>query len=288
VSIYKHSGALNPIAIAPLEDSQVGRRRVVLSCLNFLANSKLGEVQALQLSTQQLVDHVRRRRLGGAGPATVNNDLTWIRVVWSAAGPAMGLPLSALMVEEAARACRQLRLIGRPGRRSRRPSDAELIKLLDFFERTDRRVDIIGFAIASARRQAEITRLRWVDLEESAQTILVRDVKHPREKLGNNRRAKLTNEALAVIERQPRAEKTELIFPYESKSIGARFTRACALLGIEDLHFHDLRHEATSRLFEAGYSVPEVAQFTLHDSWEEMRRYTQLTAASVKLRETER
>lgn len=53
--------------------------------------------------------------------------------------------------------------------------------------------------------------------------------------------------------------------PCNPKSIGASFTRACRLRGLHDLHFHDLRHEATSRLFERGYDIPEVAQFTLHE-----------------------
>ena len=56
------------------------------------------------------------------------------------------------------------------------------------------------------------------------------------------------------------------------------------LLGIEDLHFHDLRHEATSRLFEAGYSIPEVAQFTLHRSWKDLQRYANLRPAKLQLR----
>ena len=54
---------------------------------------------------------------------------------------------------------------------------------------------------------------------------------------------------------------SEHIFPYDPKSVGAAFTRACRVLGIKDLRFHDLRHEATSRLFERGYQIHEVAQF---------------------------
>ncbi|WP_416359170.1 tyrosine-type recombinase/integrase [Delftia acidovorans] len=65
----------------------------------------------------------------------------------------------------------------------------------------------------------------------------------------------------------------EFVFPYNNRSVGAAFTRACHVLGIEDLHFHDLRHEATSRLFEKGYSIQEVAQFTLHESWATLKRY---------------
>jgi len=44
---------------------------------------------------------------------------------------------------------------------------------------------------------------------------------------------------------------------------GAAFTRACKVLGIVDLRFHDSRHEGTSQLFERGYQIHEVAQVTL-------------------------
>lgn len=50
---------------------------------------------------------------------------------------------------------------------------------------------------------------------------------------------------------------------------------------MEDLCFHDLRHEATSRLFEQGYDIPEVAAVTLHESRNELKRYTQLRPESL-------
>lgn len=56
------------------------------------------------------------------------------------------------------------------------------------------------------------------------------------------------------------------------------------VLAIDDLHFHDFRHEATSRLFEAGYDIPEVAQFTLHESWATLKRYTHLRPERVRER----
>lgn len=54
--------------------------------------------------------------------------------------------------------------------------------------------------------------------------------------------------------------------------VGAAFTRATQSLGIDNLHFHDLRHEATSRLFERGYSIQEVAQLAMHESWTTLKR----------------
>src|SRR5208282_6819713 len=43
---------------------------------------------------------------------------------------------------------------------------------------------------------------------------------------------------------------------------------------IENLHFHDLRHEATSRLFEKGLAIQEVAAITGHKTWAMLKRYT--------------
>jgi integrase len=108
----------------------------------------------------------------------------------------------------------------------------------------------------------------------------VRDAKHPTSRDGNHRRFKYTPEAWAIVESQPRTSAR--VFPYDPKSVGAAFTRACHVLGIEDLRFHDLRHEATSQLFERGYQIHEVAQFTLHESWNELKRYTNLKPENVR------
>ena len=54
------------------------------------------------------------------------------------------------------------------------------------------------------------------------------------------------------------------------------FTRACAELGIEDLHFHDLRHRATAQLFRMGLDIPRVALLTGHKTWAMLRRYTDI------------
>ena len=89
---------------------------------------------------------------------------------------------------------------------------------------------------------------------------------------------------MALIEEQRsiRGNEDDRIFPYAHRSAGTAFTRVCKELEIMDLHFHDLRHEATSRLFEAGYAIQEVAQFTLHDSWATLQRYTHLRPEHVK------
>lgn len=234
---------------------------------------------------QDLVNHVRERRANGAGPATAANDLVWLGVVLRAARSVRTLPVNPTVIDEARDACRALRLIGKSRRRTRRPTADELQKLDAFFSHRDHRSDIpmrdiMWFAIHSARRQAEVCRIDWRDNNERHRTGIVRDAKHPTAKDGNDRTFKYTPDAWTIMCRQPR--ESEFAFPYDPRSVSAAFTRACHVLGIANLRFHDLRHEATSRLFEAGYQIHEVAQFTLHDSWNELKRYANLRPENVR------
>jgi len=133
---------------------------------------------------------------------------------------------------------------------------------------------VVGFALFSTRRQDEITRIRWSDVDERRQAVLVRDMKNPGQKIGNDVWCHLPDEAWAIMQSMPR-EKEE-IFPYNGKSIGTSWTRACRFLEIEDLRFHDLRHDGVSRLFEIGWDIPRVASVSGHRDWNSMRRYTHL------------
>ncbi len=87
-------------------------------------------------------------------------------------------------------------------------------------------------------------------MDQTNRTALLRDAKHPRKKVGNHKRSPLLGDAWDIVQRQPRPRTDSPIFPYNPNSVGTAFTRACAKLQIEDLCFHDLRHETTSRLFE--------------------------------------
>lgn len=256
--------------------------------LKRLQNHPIAELDVTTLTRQHLIDFIRQRRIDGVQPATAGSDLTYIGVVLRAVASVKGLPVRPEVVQEARTACRELRLIGASRRRDRRPTAEELERLDDYLSRRDGRAripmrEIMWFAIHSARRESEICLLEWADYD--GHTCIVRDAKHPRAKRGNHRRFAMTPEARAVVDRQPKPEKPrpgDKIFPYDPKSVCAAWTRACKMLGIVDLRFHDLRHEATSRLFERGYQIHEVAQFTLHESWNELKRYTNLRPEAVR------
>jgi integrase len=105
-------------------------------------------------------------------------------------------------------------------------------------------------------------------------------MKDPEKKKDNDILCDLPPEAIAIIESMPRTAPE--IFPFSTDAISAAFTRVCQFLEIDDLHFHDLRHEGISRLFEMGKTIPQVAAVSGHRTWNSLKRYTHLRQAGDK------
>ncbi|WP_245006772.1 site-specific integrase [Pseudomonas mandelii] len=252
--------------------------------LKSIKDTWLGELDDSALTSQKLVEFAQWRMSkegGGVQAQTVGNDLSHLGAVLSVARPAWGYEVDPLAMSDARKVLRKLGMVSKSKERNRRPTLDELDKLMQhFFEMQTRRkaqIDmpkLIAFAIFSTRRQEEITRICWEDLDESRQAILVRDMKNPGQKIGNNVWCHLPDEAWAILQSMPKTEKE--IFPYNARSVSASFTRACPMLGIEDLHFHDLRHEGVSRLFEMDWDIPRVSGVSGHRDWNSLRRYTHL------------
>ena len=74
------------------------------------------------------------------------------------------------------------------------------------------------------------------------------------------------------------------VFPLHFEALKSSWRRACSRAGISDLWFHDLRHEATSRFFEKGLNVMEVAPITGHKDLRMLQRYTPLRAEDLALK----
>ena len=220
-------------------------------------------------------------------PQTRMNYMSHLGAVVSIAQAAWHYPLGEQQFKDALKVARKLGVTKKGGSRSRRPTLAELDKLLTHFGAIrHKRKDsvpmqkIVAFAIFSTRRQEEITRITWSDLDEKHSAAIVRDMKNPGEKEGNDVEVDLPPEALKIIQSMPKREAE--IFPYSTDAISASFTRACKFLGIDDLHFHDLRHDGISRLFEMDWTVPKVAKVSGHRSWSSLQRYTHIRKTGDK------
>ncbi|RWU18082.1 integrase [Pseudomonas alkylphenolica] len=249
-----------------------------------IAASYLGEIVDSAISSQVLVDYALWRMSpagGGVKPQTAGNDLAHLGSVLSVARPAWGYEVAPHAMGDARTVLKKLGYNMKSRERDRRPATNELDKLLEyFFEMLKRRPSsinmpkVLAFALFSTRRQEEITRIRWVDLDEDRQAVKVRDMKNPGQKIGNDVWCHLPDEAWAIVQSMPR--ECDEIFPYNSDSISAAWTRACQFLAIKNLHFHDLRHEGVSRLFEMDWDIPRVASVSGHRDWNSLRRYTHL------------
>lgn len=215
----------------------------------------------------------------GRTPQTVQNYLSHLAAIFAIARPAWGYPLNQQAMKDAMAVCKRLGVTSKSRQRERRPTEHEMARLMAYFEDRQRRRPssapmhkIIAFALFSTRRLEEITRITWADFDKDR--VMVRDMKNPGDKIGNNVWCDLPAEAVLIINSLPR--KDDRIFPYNADAIGAAFTRACKALGIDDLHFHDLRHEGVSRLFELSLNIPQVASVSGHRSWTSLKRYTHL------------
>ncbi len=285
-------GELIDLHIADMKSVGKAPRRSKAATLKML-KTRLGGKKIVQLDRQLFIDFGRRRATEGAGPMTLSIDIGAIKLILSHAAAVHGLTVSVEAIDMARLALKRLGLIGKGVERDRRPSDEELERLIRHFDEKPRQTipmgAVIRFAIATAMRQEEIFKVVWDDYAARTRMLTIRDRKDPREKAGNDQRIPLLSvsgfDPVALIEDQrPARSNADLrIFPFNHRSAGTAFTRACKSLEIADLHFHDLRHEGTSRLFEAGFQIQQVALVTGHKDWKMLRRYTHLRPETLHL-----
>jgi integrase len=267
--------------IAESSNAVLGTKAQVLKTIK---NSDLGDIICSELTSHALVRFARDLSKN-VEPQTCGNYFSHLSSIFTVARPAWGYPLARQEFDDAITVLKKLGLIRKGIERTRRPKLDELNLLMEHFGRVhDHRPasvpmqEVILFALFSTRRQEEITLLRWDDLD--GDRIMVRDMKHPGDKKGNNVYCELPPEALAIVNSMPKS--AEKIFPYTTDAISAGFTRACRFLGIVDLRFHDLRHEGISRLFEMGKTIPQVAAVSGHRSWTSLKRYTHIRQSGDK------
>lgn len=160
-----------------------------------------------------------------------------------------------------------------PGR-DRRLTSSEERRLSRYFQtRNTELYTIFHLALETGMRQGEILSLRWehIDLQHGVAHL-------PVTKNGSVRDVPLSRRARQLLQQLP-VQLSGPVFHYKSSGFKSAWRAALQHLKIENLHFHDLRHEAISRLFELGtLNVMEVAAISGHKSLNMLKRYTHLRA----------
>lgn len=200
------------------------------------------------------------RIASGLSGSTVTKDLALLSHVFTIAIKEWGFPLT-----------NPVTLIRKPKAakgRERRFEAGEEERILACCNAELRAFVII--AVETAMRRGEIHSLRrsWI----KGRVAYLPDTKN-----GSSRAVPLSTKALEALASLPLRIDGKL-WEFEPDSYTRGFERACRLAGIDNFKLHDLRHEATSRLFEKGLDVMQVKSITGHKSLQMLSRYTHLKA----------
>ena len=203
------------------------------------------------------------RLAAGISGATVSKDLALLSHLFTIAIKEWGMPLQnpvASIRKPKANKARDRRL--HPGEEA-----AILVQCSDELR------DFVILAIETAMRRSEIVGLKRSDIRGNV--AVLHDTKN-----GDARRVPLSTRAISAIQSLPLLIDGRL-FQYEADAYTHGFLKACKAAGVEDLHLHDLRHEATSRLFEKGLDMMQVSSITGHKQLAMLKRYTHLRAEDL-------
>jgi len=216
--------------------------------------------------------NVKERAVAPVSAQTILSEVTLLQAIFETAIKDWGLELHNPV--------RSVRKPRRPRPRDRRLEAGELERLLRACRKDQELRTFILLSVQNAMRRGEQLRLRWQDMD------LDRGVAHLREtKAGEPRSIALTPEVVALLrsvkEKSGGSAEGPLWSQRDPRSWSRAVARAIRRAGLKDLRLHDLRHEATSRLFERSLTIEEVAAITGHKTWTMLRRYTHLRPENI-------
>ena len=266
--------------------------RQYTSLVNHWKRSKLAKCSLASIQGKDIAEY-RDKRLHGdeekgirsVGPQTVLHELGLISRLYNIAIKEWGMGGLLNPVT-------QIRKPKMPRARERRLFPGELDKIAEASE-SPLLADIVRFAVETAMRRNELSRMKWDDADLKKKVLLI-----PKTKNEEPRRIPLSPEALRILERIPRRLDGK-VWGMRPDSITQAFIRAVARARADyekeceekgakpdpgflvDLTFHDLRHEATSRFFEKGLNPMQVAAITGHKTLQMLKRYTHLKAEDL-------
>ena len=159
--------------------------------------------------------------------------------------------------------------------RTRRLTPKEEYQIINYAKQHTNKefCSILVLALESCMRQGEILNLRWENINFSTSVAHLPDTKN-----GSGRDVPLSHKAWQALNLMERKQEGK-IYNYSPAGIKSSWRYMIEKLEIKDLHFHDLRHEAISRLFEKGtLDMMEISLISGHKSLAMLKRYTHLKA----------
>jgi integrase len=236
-----------------------------------LQRNSISEELAQALTSERVASY-RDERLREVSGETVRCELILLRQVFELSRKEWGLPITRNPVDDVKKPSPS-----KARTRRIRFSDLRAIaKAIGTFENPLFR-QVIMFALATGIRRGEILRASRGHIDWKQSVLLI-----PIAKNGHARTIPLTTRALRILQKL-RADQppSKPVFPISANAVRLSWQRLKKRANLTDLRFHDTRHEAVSRFFEAGLSMPEVALISGHRDPKMLMRYTHLNAAKI-------
>lgn len=230
--------------------------------LKALRRSRLAKYALAHLSPAAVARY-RDERMKDVSAGTVLRDLAVLSSILNHARREWGFPIENVV--------QPVRKPRQPQGRERLLSDEEERALLDAVAPIRRRSPwvqpIIIIALETAMRRGELLALRWEHVNLDKRTALLPDTKN-----GARRVVPLSTRAVETLRALPRSIDGR-VFPISVPALHLRFKLGCKRAGIDGLHFHDLRHTATTRLAGKLANLAELSAVTGHKSLQMLKRY---------------
>lgn len=239
--------------------------------LSALARHKMARL-AMSAITSKVIAAYRDERLKTVSGATINRDLNLLSSLINHAVREWQIPLPGNPVSAIRRP--------RQGRGRERLLDADEEKRL--FEaigqgRNPYLAPVVKFALATAMRRGEMLGLRWGNVDFGKRVARLGDTKN-----GEARLVPLATGALEVLQGLPRPIGNDsAVFPITPNALKLAWQRACKRAGLSDLHFHDLRRVATTRMAAHLSNVIELASVTGHKTLSMLSVYYKPNASEL-------
>ncbi len=233
-----------------------------------LLASDLARYAALKLPPAALATY-RDRRLEEVKGGTIRREFALLRHCLEVARKEWGLPLATNPID-------QIRLPeeSKPRERRLNAGEADLLAAALNTKSALYLKPFLTLAVETGMRRGELLSIRWTEVDLEAMTVRVSHTKN-----GHPRRIPLTPRAVETLRAMSR--ESELVFQQSANAVRLAWERLRQRAGLTDLRMHDLRHEAVSRFFEYGLSMPEVALISGHRDRRMLDRYTHLRPETV-------
>ena len=293
------------------QEQTVAKRRSLRqlkSQLNLIRQSDLVKLSILNIKPPEIVKYKEQRMARGITSATYIKDHNLLHRIFEVIQKDWGIELpngnpvaKVSTPKHTSPTSRNRRLVGN--------EEELLLRVLD--KSSYETALIVRLCLATGMRRGEIMNIMVADIDLTRKCLVI-----PKTKTDHAREIPLTNEAVDALAKQfivainkvkqsnPEALAKSIakirgagkvvnlknpkdkgegikVFRMKPDSITKAFSRACKMASIKGLTFHDLRHEAISRLFELGLDMMEVSHISGHKDFAMLKKYTHLKPEDI-------